>query len=224
MLRLKNAVIYDPTNNKDGVKEDIWVKNEKIAAEPDTEVVKELRAAGNLKEIDLNGKTVMAGGVDIHSHIAGPKVNSGRVLRPEDHRRDNVARKGKLRSGVGSTVPSSYVTGYRYSLMGYTTVMEAAGPPMKAKHIHEEFSDLPYIDKGFLVLSGNNYFVLKFISDNNQQALKDYLAWLINATGAFGLKVVNPASSRLNENSKDLLGRNTAPKSRAKPILRGWKK
>jgi formylmethanofuran dehydrogenase subunit A len=175
MLRLKNAVIYDP-------------------------------AADDLEEIDLNGKIVMAGGVDIHSHIAGPKVNSGRVLRPEDHRRDNVARKGKLRSGVGSTVPSSYVTGYRYSLMGYTTVMEAAGPPMKAKHIHEEFGDLPYIDKGFLVLSGNNYFVLKFISENNQQALKDYLAWLINVTGAFGLKVVNPGGVEAWKEGKRMRG------------------
>jgi len=206
MLRLKNAVIYDPTNNKDGVKEDIWIENGKIAAEPKPEVVKELKAADDLEEIDLNGKIVMAGGVDIHSHIAGPKVNSGRVLRPEDHRRDNVARKGKLRSGVGSTVPSSYVTGYRYSLMGYTTVMEAAGPPMKAKHIHEEFSDLPYIDKGFLVLSGNNYFVLKFISENNQQALKDYLAWLINVTGAFGLKVVNPGGVEAWKEGKRMRG------------------
>jgi len=206
MLRLKNALIYDPTNNKDGVKEDIWIENEKIIAEPAKEKIKKLKENGNLEEIDLEGKIVMAGGVDIHSHIAGPKVNSGRVLRPEDHRRDNVARKGKLRSGVGSTVPSSYVTGYRYSLMGYTTVIEAAGPPMKAKHIHEEFSDLPYIDKGFLVLSGNNYFVLKFISENNQQALKDYLAWLINATGAYGLKVVNPGGVEAWKEGKRMRG------------------
>src|SRR6056297_3247647 len=206
MLRLKNALVYDPSNNKEGVKEDIWIQDEKIVAEPEREVLKELKANNDLEEIDLDGKIVMAGGVDIHSHIAGPKVNSGRVLRPEDHRRDNVARKGKLRSGVGSTVPSSYVTGYRYSLMGYTTVMEAAGPPMKAKHIHEEFSDLPYIDKGFLVLSGNNYFVLKFISENNQQALKDYLAWLVNATGAFGLKVVNPGGVEAWKEGKRIRG------------------
>src|SRR6056297_355879 len=206
MIRLKNALIYDPTNNKDGVNEDIWIEGEKIIAKPEESVIKKLKANNELEEIDLEGKIVMAGGVDIHSHIAGPKVNSGRVLRPEDHRRDNVARKGKLRSGVGSTVPSSYVTGYRYSLMGYTTVMEAAGPPMKAKHIHEEFSDLPYIDKGFLVLSGNNYFVLKFISENNQQALKDYLAWLVNATGAFGLKVVNPGGVEAWKEGKRIRG------------------
>ena len=206
MLKLKNALIYDPKNNKAGVKEDIWIENEKIVAEPSERKIKELKEKDNLEEIDLENKIVMAGGVDIHSHIAGPKVNSGRVLRPEDHRRDNVPRKGKLRSGVGSTVPSSYVTGYRYSLMGYTTVMEAAGPPMKAKHIHEEFNDLPFIDKGFLVLSGNNYFVLKFISENNFTALKNYLAWLIDVTGAFALKVVNPGGVEAWKEGKRMRG------------------
>ncbi|ADQ14390.1 formylmethanofuran dehydrogenase subunit A [Halanaerobium hydrogeniformans] len=206
MLKLKNALIYDPKNNKDGVKEDIWIKDEKIVDKPSEREIKELKAKDQLEEIDLQNKIVMAGGVDIHSHIAGPKVNSGRVLRPEDHRRDNVPRKGKLRSGVGSTVPSSYVTGYRYSLMGYTTVMEAAGPPMKAKHIHEEFNDLPFIDKGFLVLSGNNYFVLKFISENNFEALKNYLGWLINVTGAFALKVVNPGGVEAWKEGKRMRG------------------
>ena len=206
MLKLKNALIYDPKNNKDGVKENIWIEDEKIVEKPSKRKIKELKDKGQLEEIDLQNKIVMAGGVDIHSHIAGPKVNSGRVLRPEDHRRDNVPRKGKLRSGVGSTVPSSYVTGYRYSLMGYTTVMEAAGPPMKAKHIHEEFNDLPFIDKGFLVLSGNNYFVLKFISENNFEALKNYLGWLIDVTGAFALKVVNPAGVEAWKEGKRMRG------------------
>ncbi len=206
MIRLINGIIYDPTHEVDGEKGEIWIDNDKIVEKPSPEKIRKLRENGELEEIDLENKMVMAGGVDIHSHIAGPKVNSGRVLRPEDHRRDNVARKGKLRSGVGSTVPSSYVTGYRYSMMGYTTVMEAAGPPMKAKHIHEEFNDLPLIDKGFLVLSGNNYFVLKFISENNMEALKNYLGWLIDVTGAYALKVVNPAGVEAWKEGKRMRG------------------
>ena len=206
MIRLINGIIYDPTHEVDGEKGEIWIDNDKIVEKPSPEKIRKLRENGELEEIDLENKMVMAGGVDIHSHIAGPKVNSGRVLRPEDHRRDNVARKGKLRSGVGSTVPSSYGTGYRYSMMGYTTVMEAAGPPMKAKHIHEEFNDLPLIDKGFLVLSGNNYFVLKFISENNMEALKNYLGWLIDVTGAYALKVVNPAGVEAWKEGKRMRG------------------
>jgi formylmethanofuran dehydrogenase subunit A len=206
MIRLFNGIIYDPAQKIDGELGEIWIKDDKIIEKPSAEKIRKLKADGELEEIDLNQKIIMAGGVDIHSHIAGPKVNSGRVLRPEDHRRDNVARKGSLRSGVGSTVPSSYVTGYRYSMMGYTTVMEAAGPPMKAKHIHEEFNDLPFIDKGFLVLSGNNYFVLKFISENNMEALKNYLGWLIDVTGAYALKVVNPAGVEAWKEGKRMRG------------------
>ncbi|RCW48743.1 MULTISPECIES: formylmethanofuran dehydrogenase subunit A [unclassified Halanaerobium] len=206
MIRLKNGIIYDPKNNKSAVKEDIWIKNEKIVSKPSAEEIESAKNQGSYQEIDLKEKIVMPGGVDIHAHIAGPKINTGRVLRPEDHRHDNVPKKGGLRSGVGSTVPTSYVTGYRYSLMGYTTVMEAAGPPMKARHIHEEFGGLPFIDKGFLVLSGNNYFVLKFIKEKNKKALKDYLAWLINVTGAFGLKVVNPGGVEAWKEGKRLRG------------------
>jgi formylmethanofuran dehydrogenase subunit A len=137
----------------------------------------------------------MPGGVDIHTHIAGPKINSGRVLRPEDHRYDALPKRGALRSGTGSTVPSSFVIGYRYSRMGYTTVMEAAGPPLEARHIHEEFEDMPFLDRGFLVLAGNNYFVQKFLRNGDKKALKDFISWLINASGAYGLKIVNPGQA-----------------------------
>ena len=36
--------------------------------------------------IDARGMVVMPGGVDIHAHIAGPKVNAARRLAPEEHR------------------------------------------------------------------------------------------------------------------------------------------
>ena len=42
--------------------------------------------------IDASGMTVMAGGVDIHSHVAGAEVNMGRMIRPEDHYKDPVAQ------------------------------------------------------------------------------------------------------------------------------------
>ena len=33
----------------------------------------------------LRGMVVMAGGIDIHSHIAGGNVNNARLLSPEIH-------------------------------------------------------------------------------------------------------------------------------------------
>ncbi|MFQ6079615.1 MAG: amidohydrolase family protein, partial [Thermodesulfobacteriota bacterium] len=66
---------------------DIFIENGKIVEE----------ASG--EKIDASGLIVMPGGVDIHTHIAGSKVNLGRLLRPEDHRKDVVTRTDITRSG-----------------------------------------------------------------------------------------------------------------------------
>jgi formylmethanofuran dehydrogenase subunit A len=183
MLRIKGGRVYDPKNGWNGQVRDICIKDGKIVAG---------LPAGEEKILDATGLVVMAGGVDIHAHIAGPKVNTGRVLCPEDHRQDPVPRTSRTRSGVGFTTPSTFVTGYRYAQMGYTSVMEAAMPPLEARHVHEELADIPILDKGALVLVGNNHFVLNLIREGDRERLKDYLSWLLDASGAYGLKVVNP--------------------------------
>lgn len=210
MLKIINGSIYDPTVDKTGVKETIWVEEGKIIEQPSPEKIKAAKNKGEFEEIDLKGAVVMAGGVDPHSHIAGPKVNTGRILRLDDHLNTSpVLKDGNLRSGVGNTTPTTFLTGYRYLQMGYTTVMEAAGPPLKARHVHEEFADLPYIDKGFLALVGNNYFAMKYIKEGDEKSLKDYLAWLVNATGAYGLKVVNAGRVESWKDNDELRGIDT---------------
>ena len=106
----------------------------------------------------------MPGGVDMHAHIAGPKVNVARKMRPEDKRKAPVVRRTPLtRSGTTGSVPSTFATGYLYAGLGYTTAFDAAIPPLGARHAHEEFHDTPVIDKGFFVLFGNNHYVLQQI-------------------------------------------------------------
>ena len=105
----------------------------------------------------------MAGGVDIHAHIAGPKVNAARKLSPDERRDDPMDRTSILRSGTGGLVPSTFATGYRYSLLGYTTVVEAAAPPLAARHVLAELRDTPMIDKAFLILMGNNQVLFELI-------------------------------------------------------------
>ena len=105
-LLIKNGVVFDPINGINGEKMDISISNGKIV-----ENVNELKA----KTIDVTGLTVMAGGVDIHSHIAGGEVNTGRIMRPEDHVKDVVRKTAITRSGVGYSIPSTFTTGYRYS-------------------------------------------------------------------------------------------------------------
>ena len=60
----------------------------------DGKVVKELSASEmkTSRVIDASGMTVMPGGVDSHSHVAGAKVNAGRSMRPEDHYKANLKK------------------------------------------------------------------------------------------------------------------------------------
>ncbi len=104
--------------------------------------------------------TVMpGGGVDSHSHVAGAKVNAGRSMRPEDHYKANLKKTALTHSGSGYTVPSVYKQGgYDYAAMGYTTVFEAAVPPLEARHTHEEMrSTPPLLDMGGYLVLGNNF-------------------------------------------------------------------
>jgi len=181
MLKIVQGEVYDPINGIDGEKRDICIEDGKIVAEVE-----------GAPTIDASGMVVMPGGVDIHSHVAGSKVNTGRKMRPEDHRGDVVPKTNVTRSGVGYTVPSTFTTGYRYAALGYTTVMEAAVPPLMAKHAHEELNDIPLVDKACFPLMGNNYFVLKYIATGEFQKVKAFVAWLLQATKGYAIKIVNP--------------------------------
>jgi formylmethanofuran dehydrogenase subunit A len=182
---IRNGYVYDPTNGIDGEKTSICIKDGKIV---DERAVK----AADAQVIDASGCIVMPGGVDIHTHIAGPKVDSGRLLRPEDHRKDVEPRKQGTRSGVGYSIPSTFTTGYRYARMGWTTVIEPAVPPLKARHVHEEFNDMPILDKACYPLFGGNWFVIDYIKNNDLDKLTAFVAWMIWATKGYAVKMVNP--------------------------------
>lgn len=182
-LLVRNGFVYDPANGVDGDRMDIAVKDEKIV-----EKVNERRA----KKVDASGMIVMPGGVDIHSHIAGPEVNTGRELRPEDHFRDYERKTPVTRSGVGRSVPSTFTTGYRYSRMGYTTVMNPSMPPLEAKHTHEELNDTPMVDKASYPLLGDWWLVLQYLSQGNIEELARHVAWMMTSTKGYAIKIVNP--------------------------------
>jgi len=182
-LLIKNGIVYDPMNNIDGERMDLAVKDGKI--------VEKVGGKG-VKIIDASGMVVMPGGVDIHSHIAGAKVNAGRLLRPEDHFKDVEVKTAVTRSGVGYSIPSTFTTGYRYARMGYTTVMDPAMPPLKARHTHEELNDTPIIDKASYPLLGDCWFVLEYLRENMIEECAAYVAWTMNATRGYAVKLVNP--------------------------------
>ncbi|MBD3350654.1 MAG: formylmethanofuran dehydrogenase subunit A [Candidatus Lokiarchaeota archaeon] len=182
-LIIKNGTVYDPLNKINGEKKDIFIENGKVVEE---------FSEKDAKIIDAHDKVVMPGGVDIHTHISGAKVNKGRLFRPEDHLKDLVYKTKVTRSGTGYSVPTTFATGYRYAKMGYTTLVDPAMAPLKAKHTHEEFADTPIVDKMAYPLFGNNWFVMEYIKNGEFEKLKAYIAWLLKITKGYAIKIVNP--------------------------------
>lgn len=185
---IKNGVVYDPANGIDGEKNEICIKDDRI--------VESVGAGATI--IDAEGCVVMPGGVDGHTHCAG-KINVGRVMSPHDMRYRPIPglsgqepRTKLLRPQVGYNTPNTYAIGYRYSKLGYTAIAEAAITPMMARHVHEEFEEIPILDKLGLTLMGSNWQVMESIRDGDFDKLKAYVAWLLLATRGYGVKIVNP--------------------------------
>jgi formylmethanofuran dehydrogenase subunit A len=182
-LLIKNGFVFDPLNGINGEKMDIAIKKGKIV---------EKTTKHHVKVIDATGLTVMPGAVDIHTHVAGGEVNTGRIVRPEDHIKDVECKTDITRSGVGFSIPSTFTTGYRYSKMGYTTIMNPSMAPLEAKHTHEELNDIPMVDKATYPLLGDWWFVLEYLSKNRIEECARHIAWMMNTTKGYAIKIVNP--------------------------------
>jgi formylmethanofuran dehydrogenase subunit A len=186
LMRLAGGRIYDPLHGVDGEIGDLWIEHGRIVATP---------APGRQAErtIDLAGRVVMAGGIDLHSHIGGGKVNIARMLLPEEHRAHRQAAEGLCRCGSGHATPSTFTTGYAYARMGYAAAFEPAMLPVNARQAHQEMADIPIIDKGAYVMLGNDDLFLRLVREQaGEQAIQDYVAWTLRATQALAVKIVNP--------------------------------
>jgi formylmethanofuran dehydrogenase subunit A len=184
---IRNGYVFDPLNGINGDVLDIFIRDGKVVT----------RLTGSEERdaliIDATGKTVMPGGVDSHSHVAGAKVNAGRLMRPEDHYKSTQAKTAITHCGSGYTVPSVYKQGYDYAAMGYTTVFEAAMPALEARHTHEEMRSTPILDMGAYMVFGNNWFVMRYLKDGDIDRAAAYVAWMLRTHKAYGIKCVNPA-------------------------------
>jgi formylmethanofuran dehydrogenase subunit A len=191
-LRITGGAIHDPANGVDGDVRDICISDGRIVAS----------LPADAPVLNASGMVIMAGGIDIHAHVAASSVTLGRRLLPEEHTLDPAAapalEDGTIpRSGTGGTVPSTFTTGYRYAGLGYTTVFDAAVAPVSARQTHAEFDDTPIIDGGFFTLLGNDEYLHRQIAANELGRAKDYAAWILKSTGAYAIKVVNPGGVEL---------------------------
>ena len=213
-LRIVGGTLYDPANGIDGEVRDICIDAGRV--------VDMLPASA--PRLDARGMVVMPGGVDIHAHVASGAVNVARRLLPEAHASDPVPAPSLVdadvvpRSGVGGTVPSTFTTGYRYAGLGYTTVFDAAVAPLMARLAHSQLDDTPVVDSGFFALLGNDDFLLRQIDAGEPERAREYAVWLVGATGAYAIKIVNPGGvERWKRGLRDRTDLDTALGGRVTP-------
>lgn len=169
---IRGGRLHDPANDRDGVVADIWVDGGSIVAEP--------ADRDRFTVIDAAGLVVMPGGVDLHSHVAGPKVNAGRSIAPHLARRRPAA------------VPTIHATGALYAALGYTTVFDAAIATHAAPVARAELAELPILDKGIYLLAADDADVLGAVADGDDAAVRRLLAAAIRTGGGWAVKIANP--------------------------------
>lgn len=176
LTRLTGGRIIDPVHARDGVG-DLWVQDGRMIDAPD-----HARADETL---DLSGCIVMAGGLDIHTHVAGTNVNTARLLLPDQ------------RAGTAAaSVPVSQIIGRLYAAMGYTMVVEPAISPHVACQAHLELADIPIIDTAVLTVLGNEDYLLRLMTNNEgPAAIADYAARTLAGSRAIGIKSINPGAA-----------------------------
>jgi formylmethanofuran dehydrogenase subunit A len=180
ITRIKGGRVIDPANGSDGI-DDVWMRDGRVVEAPP--------GAGADETFDAAGKIVMAGAIDIHSHIAGWSVNTARLLLPE-FRLGSAARPGSTPLSTAGW-PAVEIGGL-YATMGFTTVVEPAVSPHYALHAHLELADIPIIDKATLAVLGNDDFLLDLVRrKESAAAVRDYVAWTLAATRSLGIKVIN---------------------------------
>jgi len=204
ITHLKNGRIYCPVLGADGVVQDIYIRDGKIIAKPSG--IEKIH-----QTFDLTGKIVMAGAIDMHSHIGGGKVNIARMMLPEFQETKSYTEPEAhicTPNCSHDATPNTADTGFRYIEMGYTAAFEPAILPINARQAHLEMADTPMIDKGGYAMLGNDDYFLRLLSRNaDQKAINDYVAWTLHATQAIGIKVVNPggiSAFKFNQRRLDL--------------------
>jgi formylmethanofuran dehydrogenase subunit A len=176
LTRLFGGRVIDPANGRDAVG-DLWLRDGRVVAAAD--------GAQPHETIDVSGCIVMAGGIDIHTHVAGANVNTARLLLPE------------LRAATAvDSLPVPETIGRLYAAMGYTMVVEPAISPHVAPQAHLELADIPIIDTAILAVLGNDDYLLRLLAAKESgAAIADYAARVLAGSRAIGIKAINPGAA-----------------------------
>lgn len=195
-ILIKNAFVIDPVQGIHGDIMDIPIREGRIVD----------KVSGNCEVIDAGGNLTLPGGIDSHTHVCGTKVNFGRYMSPEDMRAGRTPRRGAMYPTSGYTVPTTYGNSYRYSRMGYTTLLEGAMAPLEARHTHEEFAATPMQDMLANTLFDGNWSLFEAVGDKDIRQAAAVIGWTLSAVRGFGIKLTNPGGTEAWGFGDDLSG------------------
>lgn len=180
---IQGGHVIDPAGGIDRVA-DLWIESQRI-----------LDSHGRTAEqadriVDASGCVVMAGGIDIHTHIGGGKLAIARLLMQD--KIDETARDTARSAAECDYLPAPAIAAQRYLEMGYTVAFEPAVIPCNARAAHFEMADMPGLSTGGFCLLGNDEVLLKLIASGAEQPrINQYVAWMVRATQSIAVKVVN---------------------------------
>ena len=196
MLLVRGGTVVDPTRDAGvdptdhgNAPADVWIRGEHVVAPEDVPGPPD-------RVIDAGGGTVMAGGIDPHTHIGGGKLTLARMLLEPDFRSPAGDHLPEGWTGqhpeLCAYLPAAPVAASRYLDMGFTTCFEPAVIASNARSAHAEMADCRGLDTGGYVLLGNEPPLLAMIRDGcDQRVINDYVLWMVAATGSIAVKVVN---------------------------------
>lgn len=160
-LVVANGTLYDPRNGIDGEVRDVAVEDGIIVSgisDPD-------------RVIDATGLAVMAGGIDIHAHVATYGLNWARYL---------------------FGFPSPREIGRGYTRMGYTHVHEPFMTLITAGYVHHELSSIPIVDTSASLVINLRNLEIRLKSTDNRIAVERALSLLLFWTHGLTIKLYEP--------------------------------
>ena len=199
LICIAGGRVVDPASGRDEIG-DVWIQNGRIVDAPDGHPPAE--------RIDASGCVVMAGAIDIHTHVVGANVAAARLLLPE--RYSEIETPPEHWTGAPFDLQT---TGALYAQMGFTMVVEPAVAPVDAAATHAELELIPYVDRAALSVVGNDDVLLGMLRDKaSEDAIADYVGWLMTTSRAIGAKTINPGGvAALKENIRSFELDDTIP-------------
>jgi len=188
---VRGGKVYDPAHAIDGEPRDLWIRDGVIVPAPENPAANPAAEPGQggetVEVIDAAGLILAPGAIEIHSHIAGWQLSLARAARLRE------AVDASPQAGlIPELIPSPAEVAEAYLKLGYTTLFDAAMSPRFAWYTHADFSAMQSIDRGAFTLASDDVAAAWALGRRDPAVLRQVLAGLLDRSGGYAIKLVNP--------------------------------